>query len=208
MNNNLVLIADIEGSRKTSDRGTLQETLKTTLFGLNHDRGSLVAPYTLTLGDEFQAVFDSAGRVFADAVEILAAIHPQVARFSLGIGTITTAINPVAALEMDGPAFYAARDGMSILKKNRGLFRASGIQSAGIDLVNSTLCLTASEMRKWKPIRLRTMALLNRGLSVKEISRELGLSDKGIYKTIADGNLLQVQQFFRAAAAVIDGELQ
>lgn len=207
MNNKLVLIADIEGSRKSTDRGTLQETLKTILHRLNQDRGSLISPYTLTLGDEFQAVFDSAGRVFIDAVEILAAIHPQMARFSLGIGAITTTINPVAALEMDGPAFYAARDGMVTLKKNRGLFRVNGIDSPELDLLNSSLLLLASEIRKWKPIRLQTMVLLNRGLNVREIARELGLSNKGIYKTIADGNLLMVQQYFRAASAIIDEAL-
>jgi hypothetical protein len=200
----IVLIADIESSRTVVNRNELQSTLKNCLAELNHTRENLISPYTLTLGDEFQAVFASAGRVFIDAVEILAAIHPQVARFSLGIGTITTAINTHAALEMDGPAFYAARDGMSILKKNRGLFRVSGIDSPSVDMLNASLSLLASEIRKWKPIRLQTMALLNRGLTVKEIARELDMSDKGIYKTIADGNLLLVKQYFRDASAVID----
>jgi hypothetical protein len=206
--NMIVLIADIESSRNVTNRNELQARLKIILEKINQGNADLVSPHTLTLGDEFQAVYSSAARMFADAFEILTNLHPQVARFSFGIGEITTAINTHAALEMDGPAFYAARDGMAALKKNRGLFRVSGINSPSVDMVNSSLSLLAAEIRKWKPIRLQTMVLLNRGLIVKDIARELGMSDKGIYKTIADGNLLLVKQYFRDAAAVIEGEIR
>lgn len=208
MTKHLVLIADIESSRKVTDRGALQESLKSLLRHLNLEPAGRISPLTITLGDEFQAVYGSAERVFTDAVEILAGLHPQVARFSFGIGPITTAINPNAALEMDGPAFYAARDGMSALKKDHGLLRVSGIDAAGLDLVNSSLFLVGSEIRSWNALRLRALAALNRGLNVRQIAAETGVSDKAIYKTIADGHLHQVRKYLKDAAEVINGQLQ
>ncbi len=93
----LVLIGDIVASRNSARRHDLQEQMKAVFAELNQNNAGLISPYTLTLGDEFQVVFNQADRVFTDIFAILA-ILPVKVRFSLGLGAITTDLNPVQAL--------------------------------------------------------------------------------------------------------------
>jgi len=59
----IVLIADIRDSKELPDRRAVQARLHETCAALNHRLGptELVSPFTVTLGDELQAVFASAG---------------------------------------------------------------------------------------------------------------------------------------------------
>ena len=85
------MIADIVGSPNLEERGQAQSRVIRVLYDVNRRGRPIVSPHILTLDDEFQAVF------------------------SCGVGEITTAINTAQALGMDGPAFYAARDGLEDL---------------------------------------------------------------------------------------------
>ena len=74
----IVLIGDIVSSKQITDRALIQERLAAALEELNNRQDpDLASPYTITLGDEFQAVFDSADALFCDAISILLALHPE-----------------------------------------------------------------------------------------------------------------------------------
>ena len=72
----LALIGDIVDSKQLRDRGKFQTTLASTLKTVSSRNATLVSPYTITLGDEFQAVYKSADRLFLDIFSILRDIHP------------------------------------------------------------------------------------------------------------------------------------
>ncbi|MEX0623964.1 MAG: SatD family protein, partial [Saccharospirillum sp.] len=74
--NRLIVIADIVASREIADRTAVQRDLKMELDRLNRQTDDLLSPYTITLGDEFQAVLGTAGRVFTDMLAIRAAVYP------------------------------------------------------------------------------------------------------------------------------------
>ena len=124
----IALIGDIVDSKGQARRGDLQRTLAAELKRISErSKSKLASPYTITLGDEFQAVYKSADNVFLDIFSILAELAPGAeARFGIGVGELTTAINPKQALGMDGPAFHRARDAISILKKSGYLIRLQG----------------------------------------------------------------------------------
>jgi hypothetical protein len=79
---------------------------------VNGENMHLISPYTITLGDEFQAVLKNARHLFGDIITILYVIYPTKIRFSIGIGDIQTPVNPNQAIGMDGTAFYNARTGI------------------------------------------------------------------------------------------------
>ena len=112
----LVLIGDIVASRRLPARAQFQRRMKCVLQALNSRRKSLVSPYTLTLGDEFQAVYRDADTAFADVFGLMAEIAPVQARFALSVGEIVTPINPAQSIGMDGPAFHRARALLDRLK--------------------------------------------------------------------------------------------
>ncbi len=90
-----------------ADRAGLQKSLLGVLARLNKSHaGSLLSPFTLTLGDEFQALLPDASALWRMIANIQAELHPVRVRFGIGVGEIVTEINREAALGMDGPAFH------------------------------------------------------------------------------------------------------
>ena len=83
----IVLIGDIVDSKSISERGKIQSQLNTVFKKINNDK-LLLSPYTITLGDEFQAVYSKADSVFNHIWQISLAIYPLKIRFSIGAGNI------------------------------------------------------------------------------------------------------------------------
>ena len=195
--NHLVMIADVIGSRQLANRGQVQTLLEAELRTLHEDSTGLASPYTITLGDEFQAVFSGADRIFPDLLAILRALHPVGLRFALGIGPITTRINPEQAIGMDGPAFYRARDLLEHMKKEKrtiavaGLTEDDGLQEAALGLLDH-------QLRKWRPNRLETLRLLLQGWDAGAIAGHLDITEQSVYKNIREGGLEHAIQLTQA----------
>jgi len=192
----LVVIGDIVHSRIIKERVAFDAKLQGMLSTLNARNESILSPYTVTIGDEIQAVFRTADHLFRDAIVILASIYPQKMRFSYGVGTLITPINPNQAIGMDGLAFYTARDGIEHLKKSGDLFHISGEGIPDLRLLQSCLQLVSYQIKDWKPNRLQTLMFLQENIPVKVIAEKLNVSDQAIYKTINAGGLEVIMQLF------------
>lgn len=200
----LVLVGDLVASRHSPHRQDLQHRLKAVLKRLNQQTAGLASPYTLTLGDEFQAVFTRADTVFDDMVQILAALHPDRVRFALGLGEITTELNPDQALGMDGPAFYRAREGIEKLKDSGELFTLEGLPDTWAELARGSLSLLSNRVAKWEANRLAILHGLLMDKPVKDIAHELGISEQAVYKNINNGGLKAVMQVLSALAQLLN----
>lgn len=204
----IVVIADIVASRKIDERAALQKKLKAVIRQVNRKNSNLVSPYTITLGDEFQAVLNNADQLFYDFTTIMEALHPEKIRFSIAVGEINTPINRKQAIGMDGPAFYAARHGIETLKSNEFLFTCNGLNEWQQSLVNQSLYLASYHLLKWKLSRLSIFNYLQQGLNVLEMSKKMDLSDKSIYKSIDHGALKVVNGLFRDIEQTISQSLK
>lgn len=204
----LVLIGDLVASRRSSLRQQLQEQLKGALNSLNQDRDGLTSPYTVTLGDEFQVVYDQADRLFADCMAIAAAVHPVRMRFSLSLGDISTALNPDQALGMDGPAFYQARDGIDQLKRSGELFALAGLDKPEQALASGGLGLFSHQLGKWNANRLHILNRLLLGWRVERIAEELSISEQAVYKNINSGGLHAVIRLLQALTAALNESMR
>ncbi|MES9991811.1 MAG: SatD family protein [Candidatus Thiodiazotropha sp.] len=200
----LVLIGDLVASRQSTDRKGLQNRLEALLKLLNERASKPLSPYTLTLGDEFQVVFNRADRVFVDMVQIMEALHPDRVRFSLGLGNIATELNPYQAVGMDGPAFYRARDGINRLKESGELFHLDGLAENCAPLAEGTLRLLSQRFKKWEANRLAILHGLLVGNSVKAIAKNLSVSEQAVYKNIRSGGLEAVIQVLSALAELLN----
>lgn len=199
MDQHIVLIGDLVESKKLEDkeRERYQSILTEETSRINEESPFLVSPLTITLGDEFQAVYKNLSAVLADSWSILAALYPVGVRFSIGIGKIYTEINKEQALGMDGPAFHAARDGIDQIKKSGRIYSISLGSPANqpeaslslVSLINLTLQLLSNEIKQWKRSRLQILVMLHEGESVKKIAEEIGISESAVYKNREDGDL-------------------
>lgn len=193
MNRLIVLIGDIVKSRRldTDPRLNVQNNLVRTFGTINNESRSLTSSLTITLGDEFQAVYENGAEILGHTWEIMAALHPVTVRFAIGIGTITTPINPKQAIGMDGTAFHAARRGIERLKENEYLYQIeSDRENDPVEkLMNHSLHLLSSQMRGWNTNRFHVLHMMQKGVHYKKIAARLGISESAIYKNRESGSL-------------------
>ena len=204
----IAVIGDLVGSKALAERAALQRKLKKQLERVSKDAKGLASPYTLTLGDEFQAVYRGAESVLGDIVALLAEIHPVRARFALGVGALTTRINAQQALGMDGPAFHQARAALMALKEDRRLLRVAGSEPKDWAFANHVLNLLSHQVEGWTQNRLRVLAGLLREKSVKEIEGGLEISRVAIYKNIRAAALDEVAGICHELSAALGRALR
>ena len=208
--NVICVIGDVIGSRGLKGRGLFQERFQKTLDKINHSKNpSMISPCTITLGDEFQAVYQDAGPLFLDFMTILDGLYPAKVRFSVGIGPLETPINSQQALGMDGPAFHVARAAFdSDFKKSERLFHLGHHQKAAPAWINSGLALVSHEMKTWKRNRFQVFLKLLAGLEPKSIAEQLEITPTAVYKNLHAGALDPIRTMTEEVANWINQELQ
>jgi hypothetical protein len=192
----IVIIGDIVASRRlqATGRRSVQQHLIAVLKELNRSIGeSLVGEFTITLGDEFEAVLrpEFTKSVIPDLLWTIEKELPGVSiRFGIGMGGIDTDIvrNP---LEMDGPAFHTARTAIETAaadEKMGGVFQGFGDEN---DVVLNGLARVLHHQRDgWSPQQRRVANLLREGKRQHEAADILNLSRQAIsaYARAADWN--------------------
>ena len=116
-----VMNIDIIDSRKIINREVFQKALKVYLKELSDEYTSiLVAPITITLGDEWQVVLREVKESYNVYMAIKEYLNAQGlgCYCGIGIGTISTD-EAMDTREMDGQAFILAREGLNIAKRNK-----------------------------------------------------------------------------------------
>lgn len=193
----LCLIGDIVGSRRLVHREQFQSQLRAALKSIQAKSAAKIrSRYTLTLGDEFQAVYADAHHLFSDLFLFLALIYPVKARFSFGLGPLHTRINREASIGMDGPAFYAAREGLDILKsKNRVFWVSSKVAPNVPNWINPALGILGHVGSRWKKNRLLILQGMLVGDNITTIARLCSLTENAVYKNIRSGALEDVVEF-------------
>ena len=201
--NCITLIGDIVESRQLQDRAEVQDRLVEVLSELNQaaDELAITSPFTVTLGDEFQAVFSQADHLWRCLFKIECRLYPVQVRFSIGCGDLVTPINPDSAIGMDGSAFYRSREGINLLKQNGHLYRVGGLNKDTDMLIQNTLNLISEHRRKWNLNRLQIFYYLLAGYAVKDITPKVNLKGQsGVYKNIDDGVLIPIRNILQDLA--------
>ena len=202
------VIGDIVKSRHAENRHQLQRRIAKQLSQLNRTKDhKLLSPYTLTLGDEFQAVYRQTDRLFRDFFSILHSIYPLRVRFSVGIGELNTRVNRKRAIGMDGPAFYAARSGVTEMKSSGTIFHVTQEADETAKWINLSLDLISHFAEKWKKNRLYTLHRLLAGDTPRGIAQKASLTQTGVYKNIQAGALETVVSLFKEIETSIAGFL-
>lgn len=199
----ICVIGDVVQSRSIRDRAGLQKQLQKSLSAMNRRRRrELASPWTITLGDEFQAVYRESGSLFSDSFGLLHDVYPIRVRFSVGIDVLTTSLNRKTAIGMDGPAFYAARAALEDLKRSHSLFRIGG--DATPRWINLVLDLISHESSSWRKNRLLVFTKLMDGSDVKAIAGDIQVTTAAVYKNIGSGALLTMRALLEEIAEWAD----
>jgi hypothetical protein len=148
------VIGDLIGSKalERDVRRTIQRNLKAHFRNLQPtSTAGLASQPTITLGDEFQALFsaaDHAADVLTFLTEVQDLCRPIDVRFGIGVGSLSTDLTPVA-IGMDGPCFHHAREALEVSHDQELACRVRG----GDPLVADMLTFLVSQLlrirRRW-----------------------------------------------------------
>lgn len=152
---NWILMGDIVES-SNADQLILQREFARLIRRVNEDySNSFESPLTITLGDEFQGVVRSS----KEAAEVVIALEEYrwdleleiVIRYSLGLGEITTPINPEIAYGMLGPGLSEVREALVEMKQEEDRMMISGQFDTKSQLALSmNIFLEKQEEWKWR----------------------------------------------------------
>lgn len=118
-NSYVAIIGDIKKSKELDERKKVQLKLNDVLSTINEKYStSIAAKFMITLGDEFQGLLFDGANALNIVEEIQMKMYPVQLRVGIGVGDITTNIDPKMAIGADGPGYYKARNAIEILKQN------------------------------------------------------------------------------------------
>ena len=202
-----VLIGDVVSSRTIEGRARFQTKLKKVTAATNAVAGNrLLSRFTITLGDEVQAVYGAADGLVDHALYYMGGVSPVPMRFAIGVGPLSTPINRKQAIGMDGPAFHAARDGLERQKTTGvrcAIWTAADWAGPDLALADAALQVLSVEVARWRPARWRVVRHLIGGMFETETAAALGIERQAVNEHVRRGAVRTV----RNAGRQIDVEL-
>lgn len=225
----IAVIADIIDSKKIKDRSLFQSILSESLTELNnYFSKSLLSHLTITLGDEFQGVFQDMEHalLMIDTLNLRLRMKSRELigeevqlRWGIGVGELTVPIqDPKRSLGSDGPAYWNAREALEDLKKKQDYGKTMErliAQSTKDEYWNAQIRLQNAIRHQWTTTQAETSYVLLKSNEYKEIHNQnlkrsfktlLGkdLSDQTISKRLASTNIKQYKDARKALANDIE----
>ncbi len=176
-----IIMADIISSRYIKKEEDFMGQFKALTNLANKTfQDRIVSPLTITLGDEFQGIVDSAQTLFElvfflEEQRIEAGYTFQL-RYSLVYGEIETEINTKIAYEMYGPGLTQAREGLQ-KAKDSGQHYYVDLKTAPEAQLKLCLELYQSIKSEWKPREYKIVAAFLKHNDYKDLEK------MGLYKT-------------------------
>ena len=196
----IALIGDIIESKKIQDRAQVQQQLLRLMKELNWQyQDYLISPFTVTTGDEFQALFSPNSYMFQIIDQLSVAFSPYEIRFGIGVGEMVTEINKEQSIGSDGPAYWLAREAINHIHDKNDY----GINHISVFLADEEVTWTVNAMlapgsfiqSKWTDVhydvlkQLLTENIYDETFSHKEIARLLGITPSAFNKRIKASGL-------------------
>lgn len=185
----IALIGDIVGSKQIENRREVQAWLEQQMEELNvRFSNSLVAKFTVTLGDEFQGLL-SDPKPIHDILWHLESDPMATLRFGIGVGTVVTPIKQ-SAIGADGPAWHRARRAIEEARDKEltgGVF--SGFGDAGDLALTATAWSLRDARSKLLPDQRSILGELLKGKRQIDASKDLNVSRQLVNWTITSRNL-------------------
>ena len=195
----LAIIGDIIDSKKIKNRAEVQSTMIKTFQEVNQEcSGLIVSKFTLTIGDEFQALLKPARDVW-QLLDLLAVRISAPFRLGLGYGEIRTQIDPDQSLGADGEAFWRARDAIQTVHVQNWNGRCHVLFKGGHakqdTLLNSLILAAETIKAQWTHSQAELFGALMKAdiyhvdFNQKSIAEELGLSESALSKRLTASNI-------------------
>lgn len=173
---------DMRSSRRIRDREQAQGRFLQVMEVLNKESApSIQARFIVTHGDEAQGMLkrESAPDVLTVIERSIDGVLPVELRFGIGMGTLSTPLQP-NAIGMDGEAWHAASRALGLARSQRKHVMFSGFG----EQVDQQLCALANLLlylrNGWSPEQRQAIELVEAGMMQSAAAQALGVSESAI----------------------------
>lgn len=196
----LALIADVIDSKIVQERFDLQKQLEKTLQKINElFKDCLASAFTLTLGDEFQALLKVDAPVFQIIDTLRSELTPTQLRFGIGLGEIVTAIDPLQSVGADGPAYWNARAAINFVhqKNDYGstqIYFSSGKENQDF-FVNALIASGEAIRSGWRDsqeeilLNLLKRSVYSESFSQQDLAQSLAINPSALSKRLKSSSI-------------------
>ena len=207
----LALIADVIDSKMVQERLDLQKQVERTLQKMNELFGDYLASrFTLTLGDEFQALLKVDAPVFQIIDTLRSELTPTQLRFGIGLGEIVTAIDPLQSVGADGPAYWNARAAINFVHQkndygNTQIYFSSGKENQDF-FVNALIASGEAIRSGWRDsqeeilLNLLKRSVYSESFSQQDLAQSLAINPSALSKRLKSSS---VRVYLRGRAAAL-----
>ena len=207
----LALIADVIDSKMVQERLDLQKQVGKTLQKMNELFGDYLASrFTLTLGDEFQALLKVDAPIFQIIDTLRSELTPTQLRFGIGLGEIVTAIDPLQSVGADGPAYWNARAAINFVHQkndygNTQIYFSSGKENQDF-FVNSLIASGEAIRSGWRDsqeeilLNLLKRSVYSESFSQQDLAQSLAINPSALSKRLKSSS---IRVYLRGRAAAL-----
>ena len=207
----LALIADVIDSKMVQERFDLQKQVEKTLQKMNELFGDYLASrFTLTLGDEFQALLKVDAPIFQIIDTLRSELTPTQLRFGIGLGEIVTAIDPLQSVGADGPAYWNARAAINFVHQkndygNTQIYFSSGKENKDF-FVNALIASGEAIRSGWRDsqeeilLNLLKRSVYSESFSQQDLAQSLAINPSALSKRLKSSS---VRVYLRGRAGAL-----
>lgn len=215
----LALIADVIDSKMVQERFDLQNQVEKTLQKMNELFGDYLASrFTLTLGDEFQALLEVDAPVFQIIDTLRLELKPTQLRFGIGLGEIVTDIDPLQSIGADGPAYWNARAAINLVHQkndygNTQIYFSSGKENQDF-FVNALIASGEAIRSGWRDsqeeilLNLLKRSVYSEFFSQQDLAQSLAINPSALSKRLKSSNIRVYLRGRTAALASIQSTVK
>ena len=207
----LALIADVIDSKMVQERFDLQKQLEKTLQTMNELFGEFLASnFTLTLGDEFQALLKVDAPVFQMIDTLRSELTPTQLRFGIGLGEIVTDIDPLQSIGADGPAYWNARAAINLVHQKNDYGNTQIYFSCGKEkqdfFVNALIASWEAIRSGWRGsqeeilLDLLKRCVYSENFSQQDLAQSLAINPSALSKRLKSSS---IRVYLRGRAAAL-----
>lgn len=204
----VALIGDIRGSREHGDRAGLQQRFAEAIEAAGEPRTPASDPPapvsgpTITTGDEFQALFETAAGVQGFLVDVTDLMFPVRLRFGLGFGGLETPLKE-EAVGMDGPCLQNARQALDRAEDEDAWVRLEGFGRRFDPSLEAVFDLVAAVRSDWTD-RQRQFAQAYRELEVQQaVADRFDVAKSTVSESLASAHAREVHEAESAIANLL-----
>jgi hypothetical protein len=189
-------------------RSSLQESLLKAIEDCNAKFvEQLAVPFSLTLGDEFQGLLKDLAPAFEVAEFFRRRLYPSVARFGIGRGGLSTAVQDSTA-QMDGECFHRSRRALERTKKE-GLLVVYETGTEPLDMaINCILRLVQAIQQDWREMHHRRFWLYKDLGELQKVAAQEGVSTVAVLKSLETAKyraVLRAEEAIRLLLSTLGG---